>query len=71
VYRSAALVDRSEYPTPVYDMDQSINENGLVGVPFIASNHPYNCYALSVCSAHWRTVRSLGPDDPRPSNGRI
>jgi hypothetical protein len=52
VYRSVALVDRSEYPTLVYNMDQSINVNGLVGVPFIASNHPYSRYALLACSAH-------------------
>jgi hypothetical protein len=41
VYRSVALVDRSEYPTLVYEMDQWIHVNGLVGVAFIALNHPY------------------------------
>jgi hypothetical protein len=31
VYRSVALVDKSEYTTLVYEMDQSIKVNGLVG----------------------------------------
>jgi hypothetical protein len=39
MYRSVALVDRSEYPTLVYEMDQLISMNGLDGVAFIALNH--------------------------------
>jgi hypothetical protein len=64
VYRSVLLVDRSEYPTLVYDMDLWIHVNGMgwVGVPFIASNHPYSRYALSSCSTHLRTVHDLSPD---------
>jgi hypothetical protein len=31
VYRSVALVDRSEYPTLVYEMDQWIHLNGWLG----------------------------------------
>jgi hypothetical protein len=31
--------------------------NGLVGVPFKSSNHPYSCYTSSASIAHWRTVR--------------
>ena len=42
MYRSVALVDRSEYPTLVCEMDQLMLVNGLVGVAFIALNHPYS-----------------------------
>jgi hypothetical protein len=53
VYRSVSLVDRSEYPTLVYDMDQWIFLNGLVGVDFIALNHPYSRYGASakICTS--------------------
>jgi hypothetical protein len=71
VYRSVALVDRSEYPTLVYDMDQWILVNGLVGVPFIASNDPYSCYALSACSAHGRMVHGLSLDGPWSSHWSV
>jgi hypothetical protein len=47
VYRSVALVDRSEYPTLVYEMDQWMLVNGLVGVAFIALNHPYSRWGAS------------------------
>jgi hypothetical protein len=47
VYRSVAIVDRSEYPTLVYDIDQLNPMNGLVGVAFIALNHPYSRYSAS------------------------
>jgi hypothetical protein len=47
VYRSVALVDRSEYPTLVYDMDQMNYMNGLVGVAFIVLNHPYSRWGAS------------------------
>jgi hypothetical protein len=47
VYRSVVLVDRSEYPILVYEMDQWILVNGLVGVAFIALNHPYSHWGVS------------------------
>jgi hypothetical protein len=47
MYRSVALVDRSEYPTLVYEMDQLIFMNGLVGVAFIALNHPCSHWGAS------------------------
>jgi hypothetical protein len=40
LYRSVALIDMSEYPTLMYDMNQWNYVNGLVGVVFIALNLP-------------------------------
>jgi hypothetical protein len=55
VYIIVSLVDRSEYPTLV---------NGLVGVAFIALNHPY-----SRCGASARTALADGPrQGPRRSS---
>jgi hypothetical protein len=67
VYRSVALVDRSEYPTLVYKMDQWMLVNGLVGVAFIALNHPYSRRGAS--ARNWTGGRSAGrartvPDSP-------
>jgi hypothetical protein len=71
VYRNVALVDRSEYPSLVYNMDQWINLNGLVGVPFIASNHPYSRYAMSACSTHGRRSVAWARTVHDPLNGRF
>jgi hypothetical protein len=62
VYRSVALLDRSEYPTLVYDMDQINYMNGLVGVAFIALNHPYSRWGAS--------ARTALVDGPRLRPGR-
>jgi hypothetical protein len=37
--------------------------NGLVGVAFIALNHPCSRYTLSACSAHGRTFHDLSTVD--------
>jgi hypothetical protein len=67
MYRSVALVDRSEYPTLVYEIDQLISMNGLVGVAFIALNHPCSRWGASAINCTGRRS-TLGP---RPSNGRF
>jgi hypothetical protein len=78
VYRSVALVDRSGYPTLVYEMDQSNLVNGLVGVAFIALNHPYSCWGASArnctgerSAARARTVRDPPRVDSDIFNGYI
>jgi hypothetical protein len=76
VYTSVALVDRSEYPTLVYEIDQSIPVNGLVGVTFIVLNHPYSRWGASArnCTggrseAKARTVRDPPTVDSDIFNG--
>jgi hypothetical protein len=76
VHRSVALVDRSEYPTLVYEMDQWILLNGLVGVAFIALNHPYSRWGASArnctggrSAARARMVRDPPMVDSDISNG--
>jgi hypothetical protein len=76
VYRSVVLVDRSEYPTLVYEMDQLILVNGLVGVAFIALNHPYSRWGASArnytggrSTARARTVCNPPTIDSDISNG--
>jgi hypothetical protein len=66
VYRSVALVDRSEYPTLVYEMDQRILVNGLVGVAFIALNHPYSRWGVSArnCTGGRSAARTRTVPDP-------
>jgi hypothetical protein len=62
VYRSVALVDRSEYPTLVYDRSM---KKWLVGVAFIALNHQY-----SRCGASAKNCTG-GSSATRASNGRF
>jgi hypothetical protein len=78
VYRRVALVDRSEYPTLVYEMDQSMLVNGLFGVAFIALNHPYCRWGASArkctsgrSAARARTVRDPPTVDSDISNGYV
>jgi hypothetical protein len=78
VYRSVALVDRREYPTLVYEMDQSMLVNGLVGVAFIALNHPYSRWGASArkctggrSAVRARTVRDPPTVDSDISNGYV
>jgi hypothetical protein len=66
VYKNVALVDRSEYPTLVYEMGQSIPVNGLVGVAFIALNHPYSRWGASArnCTSRRSEARAQTVRDP-------
>jgi hypothetical protein len=66
MYRSVALVDRSEYPTLVYEMDQLISMNGLDGVAFIALNHPCSRWVTSArnCTGGQSVARARTVRDP-------
>jgi hypothetical protein len=66
-FDGVALVDKSEYPTLVYGMDQWNQCEWAGWVPFIASNHPYSHYAMSSCSMHKRTVYGLSLNGSWPS----
>ena len=66
MYRSVALVHRSEYPTLVCEMDQLMLVNGLVGVAFIAFNHPYSRWGASArnCTSGRFMARAWTVCDP-------